>query len=927
MRQARRDTACLATTGLVRDHLVFASPRGTNGRNPMELLSRRHRVAPRAPLAGVNGDGPPGAQNARPHCRVRRVRIAQAIVRFLAHGGAPRTERARLGTWPEIPSGLLLDVRGIAREAPAFGLGMLQTRPFLIYRELNDEGPDAPAYSFLLEPRPEDFERFRWNAAWLLASLLADESARRLLIEEPELVTTETLTGLLDRCAPLDLQTARVPKVLAGQLTRAALEQGRFRISPAHIGLEERPYCMDFAAALEGVPVAFRTSRGWLVGGMESHAEILGCAVLLGEPSAKPADPAPGLAALARLEGFAGSNAEVARLLATPWSDWGTQGQALIHGLKILDELEAQPTQALELLGSVPAREGLLAAEIRSAARRIMQDSSAALEFTATTLLLEEAEAEGRQVAPATLERLDRGALLHFFCDRGIPPAPWPAWIEILPDLKAELWARLLASAENGWADIATRALEDIAPEGARSDAALEVVLVGIQAARERGDGPLEWEGFASLSVYPELPPLLALWARDEVPRMRGDWQTAYLLLGGDPGGSELNQAKVSAPVAGRLVTAICEALEGPHHETARTWLESLARSPLRDRVPMKTKLKLPTAAGGRWAALGALRQAYEGASGSADAASPDEHPFLQRELEALAKQKPGSPPDVSALRAVFGGELPEHTQRVLSRWTKSSEPDGPHESHESSWLAGVAERLRMGKAPQEATPVESGPEEEEKLPAASAEPVPPSIPAAEPARAEPSPVTDDAPALMPDPQPQPGLQPEQEPQPEPVVDEEPSPDLEEHVREWILGGDAEDDRRADEELTRLFEESSERQLAAVRAALEGFNSGILYRLAARAACHPRLLDGVARAADAEMLDQIVSDAADYDPQGLARQAAERLRCQRREGPAGAVDESIRRLLRSRQRDTWDGLIQEFRAIDEALLPELLGDD
>src|SRR5262245_1592383 len=89
--------------------------------------------------------------------------VPATSVRFLAYGGPSHAERARMGVWPEIPGGVLLDPRGIAVGAPAFGLGVLRGRPFLVYREMCGEGPSAVVTSFLIEPRREDFERFHWN--------------------------------------------------------------------------------------------------------------------------------------------------------------------------------------------------------------------------------------------------------------------------------------------------------------------------------------------------------------------------------------------------------------------------------------------------------------------------------------------------------------------------------------------------------------------------------------------------------------------------------------------------------------------------------------------------------------------------------------------------------------------------------------------
>ena len=801
-------------------------------------------------------------------------------MRFLAHGGVSRADRSQFGTWPEIPSGLLLDVRGTASDSPAFGLGMLQSRPFLIHRQ--STGADAPAYTFLLEPRHEDFERFHWNAAWLLASLLADPVGHRLLVEEPEHATADAITGLLDACDPVDLQAVPVPQAMLGQLTRAAIERGDFAGDISGLVPDGRPSCIRFAAALESVPVAFRTGRGWLVGGVETHAEILGCAVLFDGPGTEFADAAPGIRTATQLQEFAQSNGAVAHLLETPWSDWGPQGQGLIHGLKILDELETRPTQALELLNSMPAREGILAKEIRAAASHMMDDVSTRLDFAPTMLFLEKAEQGQRRVAESELERLDQGALVHYFSSRGVPPAPWPQWFEPSPSLKNELWTRAIATAKNGFADLVKQAFADIAPDASRSDDALDVALAGIHVARECGDDTLEWESFLSLPAYPELATPLAEWVRDDVRRMRGDWQMGYLVFGGDPGGRELGRMKLPGAVIGRLINALCDALEGPRSSAAGEWLDALATSPLRELVPDEAKKRLAATAHGEWAAEEIARNAEASVAASEEATAAEE------------KEKAGS-----------------------------------------GWLSGMVERLRASEPAPEAQPHNEPEEQESEEETATREPEP-ETDAVEPeeefvAEAQndvPEPpvepvVTEEpeAPALPRHIEPLATPIPAEEPaEPQPVEAAQLPSDIEDRLTEWILGGDASDDVHADREMIEFLADRSAADMEALREVFAGLNSGLLYRLASRAAENPQLLESVSHAVTADTLDQIISDAADYDPRNLARQAAEHLIRHRQNGGSGAIGDALVRVLRVRQQDMWDALVQELRAIDETLL-------
>ena len=878
-------------------------------------------------------------------------------MRFLAFGGAGRAERARFGSWSEIPSGLLLDARGILPGRPSFGLGMPQGRPALIYRTLVGEGADAVVYSLLFEPRPEDFEHFQWNAAWMLASLLADPQASRILLEHPERATEETLASILDECTPVDLPTIEASEVLSGLMTRAALGPGSFVAVSAGVSMDEHTSMIDFAGALESLPAAMRTGRGWLVGGVEMHAEILGCALLIEGPSPVSADPGPGLAILDRLMRIAKTNATVADLLAQPWHVWGARGQGLFHNLKVLEAVEAESVHAWDVLGSVPVREGPLANEIRTAAIRSFEQSSKPLGFEPTTMLLEDAEAGRRRIDPALAARLDRGAMQRHLISRGVPPAAWPDWMEVPVDVRGSLWIKMIDAASGGWTDLATRAMADLGsgetPEaGAAARAAIE-------KSRANGGDPLEWKDFAARSE--DLRTLLGQWARDNVQKMRGDWQTGYLVLGNDPGGAALAKSNIAAPIAARLVRSIWDAAAGPRSEQARVWLQALATSPLRDIVPLTTKLELAAAAGGRWVALERLRRAYDGESVTGEAAAKDERPYLARELEAFAQKAPERASDLVALRGVLGEELPEKAQRAVAKWIKPVKEERPAGT---AWLNVVAKRLQnIRSAPpseQPARPAKPAkPQRAERPPVpkyvppvSRPEPVPPPVRVEPPVRSEPpkrvDPPRRESPGRVeirvPDPKPvtpmpvrsaEPALPPRAaeppvpaEVRPEPVAPAPPTtplvrPDLREKLRVWIAGGNVEDDRIGDEELLKLFEQGNANEVAAARTIIEGFSAGLLYRLAGRSLLNPRLLDGAARVFGTATLDRIIRDAVHYDLLKFAKVAARRLALNHADGWAGAVDQSMLRVLRGGHNELRQALNREFRETDPTLVDEL----
>ena len=541
-----------------------------------------------------------------------------------------------------------------------------------------------------------------------------------------------------------------------------------------------------------------------------------------------------------------------------------------------------------------------------------MDDPNQTLSFEQSAQLLEEAAAGRRQLSAAAVEQMDRTALAGFLSGLGIPPAPWPEWIDIRPSLKAELWMSAVASAPKGWATLALQAVDDLAPDRERSEPALDVARKGIEVARARGGNPLDWQGVASRSAYPELRTLIAEWSRENVIRMRGDWETAYIVLSDDPGGVALAGANVPALVVGRLVTRMSDALRGPHEAIARAWLEALATSPLRDVVPIEIKLDLPAVAGSMWTPLARLRGSYDGVSPSAEPAPLEQLPFLERELETLARNAPRGTPDLEGLAAQLGGVLSDSTERSLARWMKPARPQ--RAAAGAAWLTGLAAAAREHGGKLAERGVRAAREQTGKLAEKGAR-------AAREHAAKLRTKTKS--------KPNPKHEPEREPTPfePPNLIAEPAPQtaLQMNLLEWVRGGSMEDDRRADEEMIRLFESGTENDLCEARQAIEGFSAGILYRLASRAALNPRLLDGVARVVDAGTLDDILLDVVQYDLWGFAPHAAERLARTYRQGSVGTVEQAIVRLLLNGPATAREALVQHLGAVDRSLLEELLG--
>ncbi|HEY9285111.1 MAG TPA: hypothetical protein VIP46_16785, partial [Pyrinomonadaceae bacterium] len=231
-------------------------------------------------------------------------------MRLLAHGGTSYTERRRVGAWPSIPRDALEDTYGLPGASRIYGLGVLEDcQPFLIYRlrQVTDSGRSY-AFSLLLDPGGEVWERFGWNCADLLRALLAD-GIGAALVTQPESLSVEEVSAGLARLAPLaatdandgaglrdehgpapESSTESVPVIRRASAQEgevagaAAASQGRLDLldcwigaafsgetvaaAPSAFGFASRPAHEELAQLLGRLPrPCFRAGSGWLVGG------------------------------------------------------------------------------------------------------------------------------------------------------------------------------------------------------------------------------------------------------------------------------------------------------------------------------------------------------------------------------------------------------------------------------------------------------------------------------------------------------------------------------------------------------------------------------------------------------------------------------------------------------------------------------------
>ena len=189
--------------------------------------------------------------------------------RLLAYGGTSFSERRRIGQWPAIPEATLRDSYGLAANTWCYGMGVIEAQPFLIFRQRqNVEQRGGYPFSLLLDPGDPVWERFGWNAATLVEALLLEDPEQ--LFRTPETCSADALERVVNGVSGASA---------VGNLSGLSYLIAASALEPVLAGSSNRPDPRTFAEALAALPVCFRASRGWLVGGGSAHGKALGASL------------------------------------------------------------------------------------------------------------------------------------------------------------------------------------------------------------------------------------------------------------------------------------------------------------------------------------------------------------------------------------------------------------------------------------------------------------------------------------------------------------------------------------------------------------------------------------------------------------------------------------------------------------------------
>lgn len=610
-------------------------------------------------------------------------------VRLFAYGGSRYEVRNRIGEWPpdfaDTASFEDLHALPLGGGTLAYGVGLRPT-PALILRERQNEGDRGGyAYTVMLDPGREVWERFGWNGAQLLQAARADEPLWTALLREPERLVTTFLDSRLGQLSP-GTDPARPfaiePRLhdIASALVDAAVFPGRVVLDTGAAGDVSDPSVM--ASLLAALPPAFRCGRGWMVHGHGDSSRTFGTALVIDRGGSAGAGETPSPSTFDALVDVVSSqlSGRLDALLAVPVHEWPTDPERVARHWKLLAAAAVSGNADDEV--AAITRDDLLADDLRRllAARA---DVGPRWSNAASVWMLDGYDIPGA-IPPAVVRRLDLRALAEYLWNRGLTAADsrvaalglqereahavWDAQVRLAP---ARRTVPLVAEAV---AHVGFTSPSETLPDRlcALFDAAMK---------RPTADRPRlrEWQALSQdASLWRALAPLLTEALRAE--RMEGDdeWILDYLALGDDPGGIWLASTYGADALKTVVGVALARVADSHIGSSARDWLDALARSTVRRRLPLAMKLQVARAIDGSWRPLTLLMDLLEGervltplrADGPESAALLDELRERVTEYVQQARDVPAGAVDLERIASLVNVVLPsELVEQIVGRF------------------------------------------------------------------------------------------------------------------------------------------------------------------------------------------------------------------------------------------------------------------
>lgn len=263
--------------------------------------------------------------------------------RLLAYGGTSYTERQRIGDWQQISLGILQDRYGVTGGGVTVGVGLLENRPVLIVRQMqNLWNRGGYPFSLILDPGNAVWRRFGWNGGALAQAILESPAASNVFLVEPDRCSMRLLEQTLLQLQPPVPATATPGDTEASTLWMGALTASEPAVLPGSFS----PPAL--ASILQGIPLPFRIGMGFLVSSCTAHGISLGARLVWDSNRPDPCDTRPTMdrgrsvfAAWRSLERQ--SRARLGELCETPFCQWPDQCWATLDATLALYPALKQP--------------------------------------------------------------------------------------------------------------------------------------------------------------------------------------------------------------------------------------------------------------------------------------------------------------------------------------------------------------------------------------------------------------------------------------------------------------------------------------------------------------------------------------------------------------------------------------------------------
>ncbi len=636
-------------------------------------------------------------------------------MRLLAYGGTSYTTRCRIGDWPSIPEGALGDRSTLTSESLSFGVGLLEdAQPFLIVRQKqNAHERGGYAFTLLLDPGRDVWERFQWNGPQLALSLFGDTNTLgSKLLAEPERFTKEQLEQILNVLEPVHIssQCIKIEKFSAG-LVGSVLQADLIVVPPNMVGFGSNPTMRQLASLLQCVPPCFRSGFGWLVGGSRENGRAFGSRFIIYDQSTLEADSLDcierGREILLSWQTIAGDpdmKRAIARQSTVPVWEWERifheSHEGFFKQTKLLAKClkpAGSEEDLIEYISDDFREEGETADLIRQAARKLTLSGNGRLTPLRTRLLLRNALDGKARLDSLTVSRLDPDVLVQELIKRTVLPTAIP--FDLPNDVRAKLWRELIEK-ENDVSrvpELLIAAVDNLDAENSQ-EPIQSLAQVALDVTLNRSVDLSTWTPWRKHKVVREvLRDRLREEALKRVTSQSKQSSLDYLTFVDDNGAHQLATLGISDKALLKVIEVILKEADdgGQIQKEAMKWLKSLAGSPLRGQLPLQKKVEIAKAVGSTWQNFLRIWHLYCGQEEEAKTTSKTssfEDEQLRVELAAMIREHSITvPPNLKELVNVFGSfsqdtiqllrELRPHlSQETASRWIEGwrlLDPDG----------------------------------------------------------------------------------------------------------------------------------------------------------------------------------------------------------------------------------------------------------